>query len=111
MSIDKIKDCEMRETGFGYTLSLVNGRFKMPILYTLTEFGTVRFNEMKKFIGEISYRTLSTVLKEMEADGLVNRKEYSQIPPKVEYSLTDKGRSFIPILDAMSEWGEVHRKK
>jgi len=73
------------------------------------EFGIVRFNEMKKYIGKISYKTLSSTLKELEADQLVNRKEYPQIPPKVEYSLTERGKSLIPILDSMCEWGDQHR--
>ncbi len=99
----------LNSTGFSYTLSLINGKYKMTILYTLMEFGAVRFNEMKKYIGSISYKTLSTTLKELEADQLVNRKEYPQIPPKVEYSLTEQGKSLIPILDNMCEWGENHR--
>lgn len=99
----------LNSTGFSYTLSLINGKYKMTILYTLMEFGAVRFNEMKKYIGSISYKTLSTTLKELEADQLVNRKEYPQIPPKVEYSLTEQGKSLIPILDNMCEWGETHR--
>lgn len=99
----------LNSTGFSYTLSLINGKYKMTILYTLMEFGAVRFNEMKKYIGSISYKTLSTTLKELEADQLVNRKEYPQIPPKVEYSLTERGKSLIPILDNMCEWGETHR--
>ena len=73
------------------------------------EFGVVRFNEMKKYIGEISYKTLSSTLKELEADRLVNRKEYPQIPPKVEYSLTERGKSLMPILDGMCEWVEKNR--
>ena len=64
---------------------------------------------MKKYIGEISYKTLSSTLKELEADQLVNRKEYPQIPPKVEYSLTERGKSLIPILDSMCEWGDKNR--
>ena len=99
----------LNSTGFSYTLSLINGKYKMTILYTLMEFGAVRFNEMKKYIGSISYKTLSTTLKELEADQLVNRKEYPQIPPKVEYSLTERGKSLIPVLDNMCEWGENHR--
>lgn len=63
-------------TGFSYTLSLINGKYKMTILYTLMEFGVVRFNEMKKYIGGISYKTLSSTLKELEADQLVHREEY-----------------------------------
>lgn len=81
----------------------------MTILYTLMEFGVVRFNEMKKYIGGISYKTLSSTFKELEADQLVNRKEYPQIPPKVEYSLTERGKSLIPILDGMCEWGDQNR--
>lgn len=99
----------LSNTGFSYTLSLINGKYKMTILYTLMEFGVVRFNEMKKYIGEISYKTLSVTLKELEADGLVHREEYPQIPPKVEYSLTQRGKSLIPILDAMCEWGDQNR--
>ncbi len=99
----------LETTGFSYTLSLINGKYKMTILYTLMEFGIVRFNEMKKYIGEISYKTLSSTLKELEADQLVHRKEYPQIPPKVEYSLTERGKSLIPILDGMCEWGDQHR--
>lgn len=99
----------LKDTGFSYTLSLINGKYKMTILYTLMEFGIVRFNEMKKYIGEISYKTLSSTLKELEADRLVHREEYPQIPPKVEYSLTERGKSLIPILDEMCEWGDKNR--
>ena len=99
----------LQTTGFSYTLSLINGKYKMTILYTLMEFGVVRFNEMKRYIGDISYKTLSSTLKELEADRLIHREEYPQIPPKVEYSLTERGRSLIPILDGMCEWGDSHR--
>ncbi len=99
----------LETTGFNYTLSLISGKYKMTILYTLMEFGVVRFNEIKRYIGGISYKTLSTTLKELEADQLVHREEYPQIPPKVEYSLTERGQSLIPILDGMCEWGDNHR--
>lgn len=102
------KEC-LSSTGFSYTLSLINGKYKMTILYTLMSFGVVRFNEMKKYIGGISYKTLSSALKELEADRLVHGEEYPQIPPKVEYSLTDRGKSLIPILDGMCEWGDKNR--
>ena len=92
---------QLETTGFSYTLSLINGKYKMTILYTLMEFGVVRFNEMKKYIGGISYKTLSSTLKD--------REEYPQIPPKVEYSLTERGKSLIPILDGMCDWGDKHR--
>lgn len=64
----------LRETGFSYTLSLINGKYKMTILYTLMEFKVVRFNEMKRYIGDISYKTLSASLKELEADKLIHRE-------------------------------------
>ena len=96
-------------TGYHYTLSLISGKYKMTILYTLMEFGVVRFNEMKRYIGGISYKTLSATLKELEADQLVHREEYPQIPPKVEYSLTERGKSLIPILDNLCQWGDDHR--
>ena len=109
MSISCIQDANLEDTGFHYTMSLIQGKYKMFILYTLMGFEVVRFNEMKKYIRGISYKTLSTTLKELEADGLVHREEYPQIPPKVEYSLTERGRSLIPILDALCTWGEAHR--
>ena len=71
----------LSSTGFSYTLSLINGKYKMTILYTLMEFGVVRFNEMKRYIGGISYKTLSATLKELENDQLVHREEYPLIPP------------------------------
>lgn len=110
MSFPRISKAEdLEKTGFNYTLSLINGKYKMVILYCLMEFEVVRFNEMKKYIKTISYKTLSTMLKELEADRLVHREEYPQIPPKVEYSLTDRGKSLIPILDAMCAWGNTNQ--
>lgn len=110
METSCIKDANLEATGFHYTMSLIQGKYKMFILYALMDFQVVRFNELKKYIRTISFKTLSSSLKELEADGLVRRKEYPQIPPKVEYSLTDKGKSLIPILDSMCEWGDAHRK-
>lgn len=100
----------IKDTGFGYTLSLIGGKYKMILLYWLAEYKPVmRFNELKRCIGSISYKTLSLTLKELEADKLVIRKEYPQIPPKVEYSLSERGKSLIPVLDALCLWGEKNR--
>ena len=99
MSIECIKDACLEETGFSYTMSIIQGKYKMFILYALMGYGVVRFNEMKKYIGSISYKTLSSTLKELEADGLVHREEYPQIPPKVEYSLTEHGKSLISMAE------------
>ena len=99
----------LTDTPFGYTLSMIGGKWRLVILYWLVEYEAIRFNELQRKIGTITYKTLSAQLKEMEADGLVLRKEYSQIPPKVEYSLTERGKSLIPILDQMCDWGENNR--
>ncbi len=109
MSKDCIANCRLADTGFNYTMSLIQGKYKMFILYALMEFEVVRFNELQRYIGGITYKTLSSTLKQLEADGLINRKEYPQIPPKVEYSLTQRGRSLIPILDQMCDWGDKNR--
>ena len=104
-----IEKANFEDTGFSYTLSLINGKHKMVILYCLMEFGTVRFNEMKRYLKNVTDRTLSANLKELEADDLVIRKEYLQIPPKVEYSLSERGRSLMTVLDRLCEWGEKNR--
>ncbi len=109
MSFNCINEAKLDETGFNYTMSLIQGKYKMFILYALMGYKVVRFNELKKYIKTISYKTLSTTLKELEAAGLVYRKVYPQIPPKVEYSLTQRGESLIPILDSMCEWGEKNK--
>ena len=106
--MQSIQNARLEDSGFHYTLSVINGKYKMVILYTLAAFGVVRFNELKRFIGIIPYKTLSNSLKELEADGLILREEYPQVPPKVEYSLSERGESLIPILHLMCEWGEEH---
>lgn len=101
---------DITQTGFGYTMSLINGKYKMNIIYWLAEYQPIlRFNELKRCLGSISFKTLSNTLKEMERDHLIIRKEYPQIPPKVEYSLSERGKSLIPILDMMCEWGTKNR--
>lgn len=97
------------ETGFGYTLSLIGGKYKLMVLYWLGEREVLRHNELKRHIGEISFKMLSQTLKELEAEDLIIRREYPQVPPKVEYSLTDKGQTLIPILHDLCAWGREHR--
>ncbi|MGG4454023.1 winged helix-turn-helix transcriptional regulator [Brevibacillus porteri] len=97
---------ELKDTGFGYTLSLIGGKYKMIILYWLAENKVMRHNELKRSIGTISFKTLSMMLKELEADDLIIRKEFPQVPPKVEYSLSERGLSLIPLLNMMCDWGE-----
>lgn len=99
----------LEDSGFYYTLSLISGKYKMAILYTLSIFEVMRFNELQRFIKVISYKTLSATLKELEADQLIIRTEYPQIPPRVEYRLSARGQSLMPILNSMCDWGEEHR--
>lgn len=100
----------IEHTDFGYTLSLISGKYKLIIIYWLSmHYKVMRYNELKKCLGNISHKTLSCTLKEMEADGLIIRKEYAQIPPKVEYSLSERGGSLVPILVAMCNWGGNHK--
>ena len=104
-----IQNARLEDSGFHYTLSLINGKYKMVILYPLSLFGVARFNELQRFIGTISYKTLSSTLKELEADQLVLRTEYPQVPPKVEYRLTARGESLMPMFNELCEWGEKNR--
>lgn len=104
-----IENANFEDTGFSYTLSLIRGKYKMVILYCLMEFNIVRYNELKRYIKTISHKTLAVSLKELEKDGLIIRKEYPQIPPKVECSLSDRGKSLMEILDRLCVWGEIHK--
>ena len=104
-----IENANFEDTGFSYTMSLVSGKHKMVILYCLREFEPVRFNEMKRYLGRVTDKTLSSNLKELEADQLIVRKEYPQIPPKVGYSLTERGKSLMKVLDQLCIWGQENR--
>lgn len=92
-----------------YTQNLTAGRWKIIILWHLSK-GTKRFNELLKLLPGISKGILTRQLRELEADEMVHREVYKEVPPKVEYSLTPKGISFIPILEMMGEWGKKHLK-
>lgn len=104
-----IENACLEDSGFYYTLSLISGKYKTAILYALSISEVLRFNELQRFIKVISYKTLSVTLKELEADRLIIRTEYPQIPPRVEYRLSERGKSLIPILNFMCDWGEEHR--
>lgn len=90
------------------TLTLIGNKWKVLILRDLMA-GTKRFGELKKSIGSVSQKVLTAQLRDMEQSGLVNRKVYAEVPPRVEYSLTELGQSLKPILDAMSNWGEDYK--
>ena len=89
------------------TLSLIDGKWKGVVLYHLLD-GTLRFNELRRRLPNVTQRMLTNQLRELEADGLIARKVYAQVPPKVEYSLTPLGRSMEGILLALKAWGDAN---
>lgn len=90
------------------TLTLIGDKWKVLILRDLMP-GTKRFGELKRSIGNVSQKVLTAQLRDMEESGLIHRKVYAEVPPRVEYSLTELGQSLKPILDAMQKWGEGYK--
>ena len=105
-----IDTARFSDTGYSYTLSLIAGKYKPIILYCLMEYEPVRFNEMQRYLGRVADKTLSRNLKELERDELIVRTVYPQIPPKVEYSLTERGHSLVAVLDRLCDWGMENRR-
>jgi DNA-binding HxlR family transcriptional regulator len=91
------------------TLEFLGGKWRPMIIYWLLE-GPMRFNELQRRLGAVTHRTLAKTLREMEADKLVIRRDYGEIPPRVDYSLTLRGRSLEPILQAMEQWAQDQRE-
>jgi len=91
------------------TMSMIEGRWKAVLLCKLKEKKSMRFNQIIKEVDAISPRMLTKQLKELERDGLINRKAFYEIPPRVEYSLTTLGESLLPVLDAIAQWGLHNR--
>jgi DNA-binding HxlR family transcriptional regulator len=89
------------------TISLIDGKWKCVILFHLLG-GTLRFNELRRLVPEVTQRMLTNQLRELEADGLIVRKVYPQVPPKVEYSISPLGRSLEPVLLGLKDWGDEH---
>lgn len=92
------------------TLTLIGNKWKVLIIRDLLT-GTKRFGELKKSIGSVSQKVLTSQLRDMEEDGLVHREVYAEVPPRVEYSLTELGLSLKPILDVMVTWGENYKNQ
>ena len=109
MNERKISEANFSDTGYSYTLSLIAGKYKPIVLYCLMEYEPVRFNEMRRYVGGVADKTLSQTLKELERDGLIHREMYPEIPPKVEYTLTNRGHSLVQVLDQLCVWGEENR--
>lgn len=91
------------------TLTLIGNKWKVIILRDLIMNGVMRFGELKKSVGNISQKVLTSNLREMEEDGLVNRTVYPEVPPRVEYELTSLGNSLKPVLDSLWSWGENYK--
>ena len=102
---NSLPDCPVETT-----LLLISDKWKVLILRDLLQ-GTKRFSELKKSLGQVSQKVLTSQLRQMEASGLISRTVYAQVPPRVEYSLTELGRSLKPVLDAMVCWGEYYQQK
>ena len=117
MSKDRPAPCKIKEIGgkryrcyFELTLSVIGGKWKPIILYHLSLADAVRFGELRRGMPDVTERMLTRQLRELEADGLVHREVYREVPPRVEYSLTDMGASLIPILKQMQAWGVEYEK-
>lgn len=88
-----------------FALNLIGGKWRLPIIWALNKNGTMRYNQLKRSIYGITNMMLTQSLKELETDGIINRRQYMEIPPRVEYSLTDNGEKLIPALKALADWG------
>lgn len=91
------------------SLDIIGGKYKMPILWRLKD-KVWRYGELKKDLGKITHKMLTEQLRELESDGLIHRKVYPEIPPKVEYSITETGQKAVPIIEMLREFGEDFRQ-
>ena len=91
-----------------YTLSMLEGKWKWIIVWEIYKAEVIRYNKLKETLQPVAHKTLSQQLKALESSNLIHREQYNQIPPKVEYSLTEKGKTLIPLLNFMCEWGAQH---
>lgn len=89
-----------------FALNIIGGKWRLPIIWALSKNGTMRYNELKRNIDGITNMMLTQSLKELELDGIINRKQFMEIPPRVEYSLTANGEELIPSLKSLADWGK-----
>lgn len=94
-----------------YAMSLIGGKWKMQILCSLNSGGTMRYNALKKRVAGISNTVLAAALRELEADGLVRREEYLEVPIRVEYTVTEAGREVVPILEQLTAWAQKRMRQ
>lgn len=90
-----------------FALTLIGGKWRLPIIWALSKNGTMRYNELRKNIRGITNMMLTQSLRELEAYGIARREQFMEVPPRVEYSLTDNGRSLIPALKELADWGAM----
>ena len=107
--------CDVKKAGgvefrcyFQLAMMVIGGKWKPKVLFHLAQNDAVRFGVLRRAVFGITEKMLIQSLKELEKDGIINRKVYRQVPPKVEYSLTDLGKSFIPVLNSMFNWGKSY---
>lgn len=103
----KLENCYLKDFGyekFEKVVNMIGGKWKLRIIYVLAFHEMLRYGELKRSLSPITHKMLTTQLKELEKDGLVNRKEYQQVPPKVEYSLTQMGRDLKPVVKEIYNW-------
>lgn len=93
-----------------YALNLIGGKWRLPIIWAIHKNGIMRYNELKRDIKGITNMMLTQSLKELETYGIVKRKQFMEIPPRVEYSLTYNGEILIPALKALANWGDIMKK-
>ncbi len=105
--MSKKKSIEPYQCPVTYTMNKIGGKWKPIILFLISK-GVDRFGLMQRGIEGISKQMLTKQLRELEADGILNRKIYAEVPPRVEYSFTDMGRSLLPVIASMKTWGEAH---
>lgn len=99
---------EVNIAPFNYAVSLIGGKWKMQILFWLWKYDTLRYSEIKRALGGVTHKMLSNKLKELESDGIIIRREYPGVPPKVEYFLSEMGLSLMPVLQSICQWGHEH---
>lgn len=112
-----IAPCKVKELGdesyrcfFELTLQVMGGKWKPIVIYHLGRTGVMRFSELRRSMAGVTERMLARQLRELEADGIVTRKVFREVPPRVEYNLTDMGRGLVPILEELRDWGAAYER-
>lgn len=101
-----VKNEHITNCSLNYTLSILDGKWKWAIIWLISTQKNIRYGKLKESLQPIAHKTLSEQLKELQEVGLIHREQYNQVPPKVEYSLTTKGETLLPVLEMMSLWGK-----